>query len=91
MFDFFKEKNDCQYVYIIAEAYNNDPYSTIFTKAIAAYGSYGDAINALQSNQYIIGPLPHHKIENPDCQLVNDYQKRDPNSPRQSPKTRRKD
>ncbi len=73
MFDFFKEKNDCQSVYIIAESSNNDPHATIFTKAIAAYDSYQDAINAVQSNQYIIGPLPYNKIENPNCELVKEY------------------
>lgn len=89
MFDFFKEKDDCQVVYIVAEKIDNDPRSTIFEKAISAYGSYTDALNALDYNQYIIGPLPYHKIKTPDCQFKN-YQERSPDSPRQSPKTRRK-
>ena len=99
MFDFFKTKIDCYEVYVLAERayeYNSclSQPSNIFTNVVAVYESYADAIDNLEHNQYIMGPLPYHKMQNPDCNLTKDYKytnDRDPGSPRQSPKTRRKD
>lgn len=97
MFDFFKEKTDTFNVYIIAEAANNDTTSTIFTNAVAVYESYADALNNLEKpNQCIMGPLPYYsqvnlryyKMQDNNCNMpVSD----NIDSPRQSPKTRRKD
>lgn len=77
MFDCFGYKEEEEEyvfnVYVIIPVHDNKSYN-VFIDATTAYESYNNAINNCKSKEYIIGPIPYHKIQNPNCELKKEYQ-----------------